>query len=85
MLFRSEEKLRAFGLEVATIDGHSLDEVTGAFEWARSITGSPQAIVARTIKGKGVSLLEAKQGGWHGKPIPADEEAKALQEIGAGS
>lgn len=80
-----EEKLRAFGLEVATIDGHSLDEVTGAFEWARSIEGRPQAIVARTIKGKGVSLLEAKQGGWHGKPIPADEEAKALQEIGAGT
>ncbi len=80
-----EDKLRAFGLEVATIDGHSLTEVTGAFEWARSITGKPQAVVARTIKGKGVSLLEAKQGGWHGKPIPPDEEAKALQEIGAGS
>lgn len=80
-----EDKLRAFGLEVATIDGHSLAEVTGAFEWARSVTGRPQAIVASTIKGKGVSLLEAKQGGWHGKPIPPDEEAKALEEIGAGS
>lgn len=80
-----EDKLRAFGLEVTTIDGHSLDEVTRAFEWAQGVSGKPQAIVARTIKGKGVSLLEAKQGGWHGKPIPAGEEAKALQEIGAAS
>jgi transketolase len=80
-----DDKLRAFGLEVTTIDGHSLEEVARAFEWARGVTGKPQAIVARTIKGKGVSLLEAKQGGWHGKPIPPDEEAKALQEIGAGS
>ena len=80
-----EDKLQAFGLEVATIDGHSLDEVAGAFDWARGVEGKPQAIVANTIKGKGVSLLEAKQGGWHGKPIPADEEAKALQEIGAGA
>lgn len=78
-----EDKLQAFGLEVATIDGHSLDEVAGAFDWALGVEGKPQAIVANTIKGKGVSLLEAKQGGWHGKPIPADEEAKALQEIGA--
>jgi transketolase len=80
-----EDKLRAFGLEVTTIDGHSLDEVTKAFDWARGVKGRPQAIVANTIKGKGVALLEAKQGGWHGKPIPADEEAKALQEIGAGA
>ncbi len=79
-----EDKLRAFGLEVTTIDGHSLEEVARAFEWARGVKGKPQAIVARTVKGKGVSLLEAKQGSWHGKPIPPDEEAKALQEIGAG-
>jgi len=80
-----EDKLSAFGLETTTIDGHSLEEVARAFEWARGVKGKPQAIVARTIKGKGVALLEAKQGGWHGKPIPPDEEAKALQEIGAGS
>lgn len=80
-----EEKLRAFGLETTTIDGHSLEEVRRAFDWARGVKGKAQAIVANTVKGKGVSLLEAKQGGWHGKPIPADEEAKALQEIGAGS
>jgi len=78
-----EDKLHAFGWEERTIDGHSLDEVSGAFEWAQSVRGKPQAIVANTIKGKGVSLLEAGQGKWHGKPIPQDEEAKALEEIGA--
>ncbi|HEX2057514.1 MAG TPA: transketolase [Actinomycetota bacterium] len=80
-----EDKLRAFGLEVRAIDGHSLEEVASAFEWARGVKGKPQAIVARTVKGKGVSLLEATPGKWHGKPIPPDDESKALQEIGAGS
>ncbi|MBW3595413.1 MAG: transketolase [Actinobacteria bacterium] len=78
-----EDKLRAFGWDVRTIDGHSLDAVAEAFEWARSVTGTPQAIVANTVKGKGVALLEGGQDKWHGKPIPGDEEAKALQEIGA--
>ena len=76
------EKLKAFKWEAREIDGHSLDEVAEAFEWARGVKGKPQAIVARTVKGKGVSLLEAAPGKWHGKPIPADEEQKALDEIG---
>lgn len=80
-----DEKFRAFGFETRVIDGHSLQEVAEAFEWARGVQGKPQAIIAKTIKGKGVALLEAKQGGWHGKPIPPDEEAKALEEIGAGA
>jgi transketolase len=76
------EKLRNFKWEAREIDGHSFDEIADAFHWARSVKGKPQAIVARTVKGKGVSLLEAKPGSWHGKPIPPDEEQKALQEIG---
>jgi transketolase len=76
------EKLRAFKWEAREIDGHSLDEVADAFEWARGVRGKPQAIVARTVKGKGVSLLEAKPGSWHGKPLPTAELDKALQEIG---
>jgi transketolase len=78
-----EEKVRAFGWEVRSIDGHSLPEVADAFRWAASVRGKPQAILAHTIKGKGVSLLESAPGKWHGKPIPPDEEAKALEEIGA--
>ena len=77
------EKLEAFGWAAREIDGHDLGEVASAFEWARGTSAKPQAIVARTIKGKGVSLLEAAPGKWHGKPIPKDEEAKALEEIGA--
>ena len=80
------DKLRAFGWLVREIDGHSLQEVTEALTWAsRDVHDAPQAIIANTIKGKGVALLEAKQGGWHGKPIPPEEEAKALEEIGASS
>jgi len=77
-------KFESFNWETRDIDGHSLDEVTEAFAWARGVTGRPQVIIARTIKGKGVSLLEKAQGKWHGKPIPKEEEAKALEEIGAG-
>jgi transketolase len=76
------DKLRAFKFEVTVIDGHSLDQVQDAFRWAQSVSGKPQAIIANTVKGKGVSLLESAPGKWHGKPIPAEEEAKALQEIG---
>jgi transketolase len=78
-----EDKLAGFGWAVRTIDGHSPQDVADAFEWAQSVSGKPQAIIANTIKGKGVSLLEAGQDKWHGKPIPPEEEAKALQEIGA--
>ena len=76
------QKFSAFKWETTAIDGHDLDQVADAFDWARSVKGHPQAIIARTIKGKGVSLLEAKQGGWHGKPLPPEELDKALEEIG---
>jgi transketolase len=76
-------KLSAFGWEVKTVDGHSFDEVLGGLEWARRVQGAPQALIARTVKGKGVSLLEARPDKWHGKPLPPEEAAKALAEIGA--
>jgi transketolase len=78
-----DQRLKSFGWAVSEIDGHSLDEVAGAFEWARATRSAPQAIIANTVKGKGVSLLESTPGKWHGKPIPPDEEDKALAEIGA--
>ena len=77
------QKLEAFGWAAREIDGHDLGQVSSAYEWALGTSGKPQAIVALTVKGKGVSLLEAAPGKWHGKPIPKDEEAKALEEIGA--
>jgi transketolase len=78
-----DTKLGAFHFEVRSIDGHSLDEVADAFRWASGVRGRPQAIIANTVKGKGVSLLESAPDKWHGKPIPKDEEANALEEIGA--
>ena len=78
------DKLRTFNWEVTEIDGHDLDAVTQAFDWARGVSGRPQAIVANTIKGKGVKLLEDAQEKWHGKPIPPDQEAEALKQVEVG-
>ena len=77
------DKYAAFGWEAREIDGHSLDEVADALAWARDVRDKPQAIIARTVKGKGVSLLEAHPDKWHGKAISAEDEEQALQEIGA--
>ena len=76
-------KLGAFGWEVRAIDGHSLDEVAAAFEWARSVRDAPQAIIANTVKGKGVSVLENTPAQWHGKALSEEQAREALQEIGA--
>lgn len=77
-----DEKLRAFGFEVVTINGNDLDEIDGAFEKFHATTGKPFAIVLKTIKGKGVSFMEDVCG-WHGK-APNDEEYKtAMAELTA--
>lgn len=77
------EKLRAFKWEVTEIDGHSLDEVSKAFDWARGVKGAPQAILASTRKGRGVSFLET-EGNYHGKAVPKEELERALADIEAG-
>ncbi len=73
-------KFRAFGWDVLTVDGHDIGRILEAF---RKIGrgGRPTAILARTIKGKGVSFVEDKNG-WHGKPLKTDELARALGELG---
>jgi transketolase len=78
-----DAKFKAFGFETRAIDGHSLDAVIDAYHWARSVDGRPQVIIATTIKGKGVRLLEETPEKWHGKALPPEEESRALQEIGA--
>ena len=76
------DKLRAFGLEVAEIDGHDFDQMEAAFAKAKQTRGVPFAIVMKTIKGKGVSYME-NQVGWHGK-APNDEEYEiAMKELRA--
>src|SRR5262245_46570448 len=74
-------KFRACGWYALGIDGHSYHEIITAFERCRAEAGDkPRVIVARTLKGKGVSMLEDKEG-WHGKPLSKQELEKALAEL----
>jgi transketolase len=76
-----DEKFAAFGWNVIKIDGHNFEEILDAFKQARACKGKPTMIIAKTIKGKGVSFMENNPG-WHGK-APNDEETKqALAELG---
>ena len=74
------EKWRAFGWHAIEIDGHDLAQVLKAYDEAAAVTGKPQAIVARTVKGKGVSFMEHNIG-WHGVAPKKDEADKAVGEI----
>lgn len=76
------EKWAAFGWEVQEIDGHDLAQVVSALHRAgQGGTGKPQAIIARTLKGKGVGFVE-KSYGYHGKPLTVAERDLALKELG---
>ena len=73
-------RIEAFGWDALVIDGHDIGEIDDAFTKARDAS-RPTAIVARTVKGKGVSFIEDKEG-WHGKALSADEATKAYAELG---
>jgi len=74
-------RFAAFGWDVRTIDGHSLKEIVAALDAARAVKERPAMIVAKTLKGKGVSFLEDRDG-WHGKPLKKGEELEnALKEL----
>ena len=79
-----DKKFEAFNFNVITIDGNDMEAVAKAFADARACKGKPTAIVAKTVKGKGVSFME-NQAGWHGK-APNDEEfetaIKDLEKVG---
>ena len=77
-----DEKFKAFGWRVINIDGHNLEEIRNALEEAKTIKGQPTAIVAKTVKGKGVSFME-NEAGWHGKAPNAEQLEKALAELEA--
>ncbi len=74
-----DEKFRAFGWEVLTIDGHDMNQILEAFEYALTIKNRPTVIVAHTVKGKGVSFME-NQAKFHGTAPKMDEFKKALEE-----
>jgi len=75
------DRVAAFGWAVITVDGHALPEIVQAYDQALAVTERPVMILARTIKGKGVSFLE-DQNGWHGKVLSRAECDQALKELG---
>lgn len=75
-----DEKFRSFGFEVITVDGHDIPALIEAFETAKQTKGKPTAIIAKTIKGKGVSYMENKVE-WHGKAPSEEEYLQAIKEL----
>jgi len=73
-------KYGSFGWDVLRIDGHDMNQIVDALQQAREVKGRPVAILADTVKGKGVSFME-DQAGWHGKTPNAEELSKGLQEL----
>lgn len=75
------DKFKAFGWNVIACDGHSIKSIIDAMDKAEKTKGKPSVIIAETIKGKGVSFIEAKPLDFHGKAPTKDEEEKALGEL----
>jgi len=73
-------KWQAFGWNTIEIDGHNMQEILSAYEKAKTVKGRPSIIIARTIKGKGVSFMENVVG-FHGKAPTKEEAEKALKEL----
>lgn len=77
-----DEKFKAFGWETINIDGNDFEQIEVAFDEAKRITGKPVCIIAKSVKGKGVSYME-NQAGWHGKAPNAEEYGIAMNELNA--
>lgn len=75
-----DKKFEAFGWNVITINAHCFDEIEDAFEKAKECKEKPTCIIAKSIKGKGVSFME-NQCGWHGSAPNADQYAQAMDEL----
>lgn len=75
-----KEKWKAFGWHTINIDGHDFEQIENAVKEAKSIKGKPTAIIAKTIKGKGVSFME-NIADWHGVAPNKEQSEKALKEL----
>jgi len=75
-----QQRWSAFGWNALVVDGHDVRQLLEAFDTAKRTKGKPTVILARTLKGKGVSFIEDKDG-WHGKPLKKDEAEKAIAEL----
>ena len=74
------DKFKSFGFETIQIDGHNITQIIEAFGKAKKVKDRPTAIIAKTVKGKGVSYME-NQAGWHGKAPNEDEYKRAINEL----
>lgn len=75
-----KDKFEAFGWHVQEIDGHDFAQIFAAVDAAKAAAGKPSVIIARTIKGKGVSFME-NQAGWHGSAPSREQAEQALREL----
>ncbi len=76
-----QKRISSFGWNVKLLDGHSISEILAAYQEALSVDDQPVMLIAKTIKGKGVSFIENKNG-WHGKTLSKEECGRALKELG---
>ena len=76
-----EDKFKTFGWNVITIDGHDFDQIFAALDMAKDTVDKPTMIIAKTIKGKGVSFME-NQASWHGSAPSEEQLQQALSELG---
>ncbi len=75
-----DEKMKAFHLHPIVVDGHDFEELHKAFEEAKTVKGCPTAVIAKTVKGKGVSFME-NQVSWHGAAPNKEQYEKAMEEL----
>lgn len=75
-----DKKFESFGFEIFNVDGNNINELINTFEKAKNVKEKPVAIIAKTIKGKGVSFMEDKAE-WHGKAPSEEEYNKAISEL----
>ena len=75
-----DEKFKSFGFQIINIDGNDIEEIKKAFEVAKNVKEKPVCIIAKTIKGKGVSFMENKAE-WHGKAPNEEQYKQAMEEL----
>lgn len=79
-IYPLKEKFQSFGFEVFEVDGNDIDELISVFQKAKTVKGKPTVIIAKTIKGKGVSFMENKVE-WHGRAPDIDEYRIAIEAL----
>ena len=75
-----DKKYEAFGWHVIKIDGHDYEAIQAAFAEAKTVKGQPTMILAKTVKGKGISYME-NNAGWHGKAPNAEQYETGMAEL----